>query len=66
MSKQKYYDAKSLCPFGYYIGEEYVCIGCGEPCKLGMNPNKYICSDFTKYEKNYKTDQERGDRQWHQ
>ena len=54
MSRQKYYDSKSMCPFGYYIDEKYICIGSGEKCKLDMYPNKYDCLDYRQYEKKYK------------
>lgn len=49
MARQKYYDAKSMCEFGQYIDDQYICKETGEACKLGMYPNKYNCMDYSKY-----------------
>ncbi len=52
MYKQKYSDAKSMCEFGQYIDDQYICIETGEVCKLGMHPNRYDCRDYSKYKNN--------------
>lgn len=48
MSRHKYYDATSMCEFGQYIDDQYICIATGHVCKLEMHPNQYNCIEYSK------------------
>lgn len=60
MARQKYYDAKSMCEFGQYIDDQYICRATGQTCNLGMHPNQYDCREYSKYKYNEKGDSKNG------
>ena len=60
MTRQKYYDANSMCPYGQYIDDQYVCKLSGQACKLGMHPNQYNCRVYSKYKYSNKGDSKKG------
>lgn len=61
MARQKYYDAKSMCPYGQYIDDQYICQKSGHRCELGMHPNQYDCRAYSKYKNENKGDSQK----WH-